>query len=126
MRVLIDTHVYLWWLDNPKFLSTKAIKLIENPKNTIFISAAVSWEIAIKTSIGKLEVPSTVMNYIEEEGFVELPITVKHTNALLSLESYHKDPFDRILIAQAKVEKLVFITRDEMSLKYSGLKLVKA
>jgi PIN domain nuclease of toxin-antitoxin system len=76
--------------------------------------------------VGKIKLPSSVMDYIEEEGFVELPITLKYTNVLLSLENYHKDPFDKILIAQAKIEKLIFITRDEMILKYSGLKLVKA
>lgn len=126
MRVLLDTHVYLWWLDNPSLISKNAIRLIENPINTIFVSAAVSWEISIKTSIKKLKVSTDVMDYIVKNSFIELPISVKHTQELLSLDNIHKDPFDRIMLAQAKSEKLTFITRDKQSLKYSGIKLVKA
>lgn len=126
MRLLLDTHVYLWWLDNPSLLSKKAIKLIENPKNTVFISAAVSWEIALKKSIGKLLAPNEVMDFMITLSFVELPITIQHTKRLVELEQIHNDPFDRILLAQASIEKLTFITRDKQNLKYSGIKLVKA
>ena len=125
MRILLDTHVYLWWLDTPVLLSKKAVELIENPNNIIYISAVVSWEISIKVSIGKLNVSSDVMDYIVKNSFIELPITVKHTQELLSLENLHKDPFDRILLAQAKNEKLTFITRDSQCLKYKNVKLIK-
>jgi len=125
MRILLDTHVYLWWLDNPVLLSKKAVELIENPNNTIYISAVVSWEISIKASVGKLNVSSDVMDYIVKNSFIELPITVKHTRELVALENLHKDPFDRILLAQAKSEKLTFITRDSQCLKYKDVKLIK-
>jgi len=125
MRILLDTHVYLWWLDTPVLLSKKAVELIENPNNIIYISAVVSWEISIKVSIGKLNVSSDVMDYIVKNSFIELPITVKHTQELLSLENLHKDPFDRILLAQAKNENLTFITRDSQCLKYKNVKLIK-
>jgi len=125
MRILLDTHVYLWWLDTPVLLSKKAVELIENPNNIIYISAVVSWEISIKVSIGKLNVSSDVMDYIVKNSFIELPITVKHTQELLSLENLHKDPFDRILLAQAKNENLTFITCDSQCLKYKNVKLIK-
>ena len=126
MRLLLDTHVYLWWLDNPSLLSKKAVELIENPNNTVFISAAVSWEIAIKKSIGRLLVPNEIMNFMDTLSFIELPITIQHTQELVLLEQIHNDPFDRILLAQASIEKLTFITRDKQNLRYSGIKLIKA
>lgn len=126
MKVLLDTHVYLWWLDNPQKISKKAREVIENTNNTIFISAAVAWEIAIKSSIGKLKVPANIMDYMEEEKFIELPITTAHTVALAKLEDIHRDPFDRILLAQAKADKLVFITRDQISMRYSKIKMIRA
>ncbi len=126
MRLLLDTHVYLWWLDNPSLLSSKAVKLIENPGNTVFVSAAVSWEISIKKGIGKLKVPHEIMDFMNDLNFIELPITIQHTHELAQLESIHNDPFDRILLAQAKTERLIFITRDSQSLKYSGIKMIRA
>ena len=126
MRLLLDTHVYLWWLDNPSLLSKKAVELIENPNNTVFISADVSWEIAIKKSIGRLLVPNEIMNFMDTLSFIELTITIQHTQELVLLEQIHNDPFDRILLAQASIEKLTFITRDKQNLMYSGIKLIKA
>ena len=126
MRLLLDTHVYLWWLDDPDILSRKAIELIENPGNTVFISAAISWEIYVKKSIGKLDVPDEIMDYMKLENFLPLPVTIEHTQLLLFLEHHHYDPFDRILLVQAKYEKLTFLTRDKKNLKYKGIKLVKA
>ncbi len=125
MRLLLDTHIYLWWLDNPSNLSPKSVELIENANNTVFISAAVSWEIYIKKAIGKLEVPVDIMNYIDTLNFIELPITIKHTEKLVGLEAIHNDPFDRIQLAQAKIEKLTFITRDEKSLQYPDIKMIR-
>ncbi len=126
MRALLDTHVYLWWLSDPEKISDKAHKVIENTSNTIFISAAVAWEIAIKRSIGKLKVPANIMEYVEEERFVELPISFAHTAKLASLEDIHRDPFDRILLAQAKANKLVFVTRDQINMSYSNIKMIEA
>ncbi len=125
MRVLLDTHIFLWWQDNPLILSKAASAIIEDPKNTIFISAAVSWELIIKSLSGKLTLPMGVIESIEEEPFIPLPISVNHTITLNSLENHHKDPFDRIMLAQAKNENLIFITRDSQCLKYKEVKLVK-
>ncbi|MCF6360335.1 MAG: type II toxin-antitoxin system VapC family toxin [Cyclobacteriaceae bacterium] len=126
MRLLLDTHVYLWWLDNPALLSSKAVEVIEDPRNTVFVSAAVSWEITIKQAIGKLNVPHEIMAFMNDLNFIELPITIQHTKDLAQLENIHNDPFDRILLAQAKADKLTFITRDRQSLKYSGIKMIRA
>ncbi len=126
MRLLLDTHVYLWWLDDPSLLSSKAVNLIENPSNTVFVSAAVSWEITIKQAIGKLDVPPNIMEFMHNLNFIELPISIQHTLELIQLESIHNDPFDRILLAQAKADKLTFITGDRQSLKYSGIKMIQA
>jgi len=126
MKLLLDTHAYLWWLDNPQKISRKGREAIENINNTVFVSAAVAWEIAIKQSIGKLKAPANIMEYLEQEKFIELPITIAHTEMLGKLEGIHRDPFDRILLAQAKVDNLVFITRDQINLAYSNIKMIKA
>jgi len=125
MRVLLDTHIFLWWQDSPSLLSKVAISIIEDPQNSIFISAAVSWELIVKSLSGKLTLPMGVIESIEEERFIPLPITINHTIALSLLENHHKDPFDRIMLAQAKSENLTFITRDKQCLMYKGIKLVK-
>ena len=106
MNILVDTHVVLWWLDDPKKLSDKARQLIESLENNIFVSSAVVWEIIIKKSIGKLKAPNNLLEMLKDEGFISLSITDQHVIKLEQLPSIHQDPFDRIQIAQALTEGL--------------------
>ena len=125
MPYLLDTHILLFWYDNPKLLSDKARAIIENPNNVVFISSVSTWEIAIKKSLGKLNVPDRLFDLVKNGDFLELPITIAHTKKLLSLPDHHRDPFDRLLIAQAMEENATFITRDEKIIKYK-IKTIRA
>lgn len=116
MILLLDTHTFLWFiLDDPQ-LSDRANQLISDPNNTILISPATYWEIAIKISIGKYELPEPYDIFIEREmsnnHFLILPIIPRHTSILINLPFHHKDPFDRLLIAQAIAEKIPIISKD--------------
>ena len=110
--LLLDTHVLLWWLDDPAALEAPARRLIADPRNRVFVSAAVAWEITIKRQLGKLETPDDLEIALEEERFQHLPITVRHALAVAELPAIHGDPFDRIQIAQALLEGLTIVTRD--------------
>lgn len=121
MNVLLDTHALLWFLNGSKELSAKARKTIETEDKRKFVSIASIWEIAIKISLGKLNFEPGLANLdalIFENGFEILPITIEHTLVVSSLEFIHRDPFDRILIAQAHFEKCTILTRDENISKY--------
>jgi PIN domain nuclease of toxin-antitoxin system len=113
LNFLIDTHILLWWLADDSALSSKASTLISDENNMIFVSVASIWEMIIKKALGKLKAPNDVEKVIKENNFKELPITLQHVIALDHLPNYHKDPFDRILVAQAKCEALTLITADE-------------
>ena len=110
--LLLDTHVLLWWLDDPASLQTPPRRLIADPRTRVFVSAAVAWEITIKRQLGKLEAPDDLEAALEEERFQHLPITVRHALAVAELPAIHGDPFDRIQIAQARLEGLTIVTRD--------------
>lgn len=113
MNLLLDTHAFLWAIDNDPRLSQKARDAIIDGDNVVFVSAATAWEIAIKKSIGKLKVPNG--DYLEElklHRFTPLDMTTEHALTVENLPPHHKDPFDRMLIAQAQVEKLTLITGD--------------
>ena len=125
MNYLLDTHVVLWWYENPGLLKKEALKAIENASNEIFISATVFWEISIKTSLGKLSIPNEMLDRILID-FTELPITSLHAREVGALPSIHQDPFDRLLIAQAKIENMTLITRDRYIIKYKGLQFLEA
>ena len=118
MNLLIDTHVLLWWLDDPALLSGEARTVIAEGRNPVFVSAAAVWEIAIKKARGKLEAPDNLEEVLEQERFQPLPITIPHALAVGALPPLHEDPFDRIQVAQAKVEGLVLVTRDSFQKKY--------
>ncbi|MES2830663.1 MAG: type II toxin-antitoxin system VapC family toxin [Pseudomonadota bacterium] len=121
MRLLLDTHIYLWWLqDHPK-LPVKTKERIANAE-AVYISSASIWEAAIKAALGKLDVdvPELVIQ-IELNGFLELPISAQHAARVLGLPDFHQDPFDRLLIAQAVSEPLRFLTRDDQLKNYSEL-----
>lgn len=124
MKLLLDTHVLLWWLDDPRQLSKAARKSIQDGANPVYISAAVAWEIAIKKAIGKLDAPDTLEEALEASRFLHLPITIAHALAVRSLPGHHRDPFDRMLIAQALQEGLCLVTRDLEIAKYPVAQIV--
>jgi PIN domain nuclease of toxin-antitoxin system len=118
VNLLLDTHVALWWFDNPSILSEKAHSAIAEGENLVFISAAVAWEIAIKKALGKLDAPDNLEEVMAEENFQPLPITIAHALAVAALPPIHQDPFDRMQIAQAKAENLTLISRDALIRQY--------
>lgn len=112
MKLLLDTHILIWWLSEASRLSQTEIDLITDSDNFIFVSAATAWEIAVKKMIGKLEAPDDLPAALAINNFLELPITIEHSQKLYQLPLHHNDPFDRIMIAQAISEDLTFMTRD--------------
>ncbi len=118
MRYLLDTHVVLWWLTEPKKIHMKAQKIIRDRSNEILISSASFWEIAIKKSIGRLTMPHNLLETIAMEGFKILPIMPEECIGVADLPLFHADPFDRLLILQAKLYDLVIITRDAQIAEY--------
>lgn len=113
MNLLLDTHAFLWAVDNNPGLSQEARAAIVDGRNVVFVSAVTAWEIAIKKQLGKLKLPHG--DYLVElrlHRFTALDITTAHALAVEQLPLHHKDPFDRMLIAQAQLEKLTLITRD--------------
>jgi len=118
VRLLLDTHVVLWWMDDPRVVSDEARRSITDPKNDVFVSAAAAWEITIKKSLGKLEAPDDLEDAIKDARFETLPITVRHALEVQHLPPIHQDPFDRIQIAQAIYEDLTLVTRDARIFAY--------
>ena len=112
MKFLLDTHLLLWWLSNSRLLPAQARQLIGDPDNTIFVSAVSVWEVWLKSSMGKLRVPSSFAQKLAGEPFQSLPLRAEHTPAVAMLEWHHRDPFDRMLIAQARSENLILLTAD--------------
>ena len=125
MNLLLDTHALLWWLNDDPMLADSARTAIADPENTVFLSAVVVWEIRIKESIGKLDLPDDFAEVLGGQRFAELPITVAHTHAIADMPAIHRDPFDRMLVAQAKVEEMVIVTRDTAIAEY-GVRIVVA
>lgn len=118
-RLLLDTNTLLWWLSDSPSLGASAREAIIEPRNEVYVSAASTWEISIKRAIGKLKAPDDMDSIVEEEGMLKLPITLFHGDQAGSLPDIHKDPFDRMLIAQAQAEGLVIITADSMFQQYN-------
>jgi PIN domain nuclease of toxin-antitoxin system len=118
LNILLDTHVLLWWLDDNPVLSDKARRPISDGSNLIFVSAAVIWEIRIKQSLGKLDIPLNFRQVLEQQPFELLAITIEHAHAVGGLPPIHRDPFDRMLIAQAKTEGFTILTRDPLFREY--------
>lgn len=119
MRLLLDTHAFLWWLqDNPR-LGREARRAVADPRAIVHVSAASVWELAIKGALGKLRVErADIPDEIAANGFVELPIGSRHAWQAGRLPRHHDDPFDRILIAQAQLEELTIVTHDPVFGKY--------
>jgi len=118
MRVLLDTHFLLWWLADDPALGNQGREVISTPENLIFFSAASVWEIRIKQGIGKLDVPDDFADVLAAQPFEPLSVTVGHAHALRDLPTLHRDPFDRLLIAQARLERLTILTRDRVIGQY--------
>jgi PIN domain nuclease of toxin-antitoxin system len=112
VRLLLDTHAFLWWLDDPQLLADAARIEIANPRNAVFVSAVCIQEIVLKQARNKLTCPDPILPLIAENRFTPLPITLDHAQAVRDLPPLHKDPFDRQLVAQARVEGMTFVTRD--------------
>ena len=124
MRLLLDSNVVLWWLENRSF-DPAASAAIADPSNDVYVSAVTPWEIAVKAKLGTLQGRDDFAAICEAKGFVELPVTMRHGLAAGALELHHNDPFDRMLVAQAQLEGLTLVTRDQKSHRY-GVAFLKA
>lgn len=111
-RVLLDTHALLWWVTNDAALPERARATIADPKTTALVSAVTLWEVAVKRSIGKLEAPDDLPERVAADGFTWLAVTPEHAWHVSELPLHHRDPFDRLLVAQARVEGVAVVTRD--------------
>ncbi|RLD54386.1 MAG: PIN domain nuclease [Bacteroidetes bacterium] len=123
MDLLIDTHTLIWFITDNDKLPNKTKQLIENRRNTCYVSIASYWEIAIKHSLGRLFLESDleeIFGIIENTGFELLPITTNHILKNASLEFHHQDPFDRVIIAQAFIENLTIVSKDKQFKKYNA------
>jgi PIN domain nuclease of toxin-antitoxin system len=123
MRLLLDTHILIWGAVEPERLSHAARSLIESPDNELMFSAVSLWEIAIKTGRGRAEFrvdAGILRRSLFENGYAELALTGAHAAALASLPSIHKDPFDRMLVAQAIIEGVALVTADPTVARYPG------
>lgn len=122
MRVLVDTHCWLWALASPEALNTEAAALLSDGETEVVLSAASVWEIAIKSSLGKLRVShdteDSLFDIIDRQRLTRLPILHSHARHVAGLPRHHGDPFDRLLIAQAQVENLPIVTADDQFLRY--------
>lgn len=123
MKYLLDTHILLWAAHAPERLSTSALKILQDPGNELLFSAASMWEVAIKTGLGRedFQVDSRLLRTgLLRNGYVELVITSAHAVHVQGLPPIHKDPFDRILLAQATVEGITLLTADALLAQYPG------
>lgn len=121
MRILLDTHALIWWFGNESKLSRRASSMIANQNNTILVSAAIAWELAIKVNLGKfdaLSLATELPRYAEEEGFEELPISMEHAIRAGLLPLHHRDPFDRLLVAQAQALNVPILSADAVLDQY--------
>ena len=123
MNLLLDTHVLIWW-DEGRRIAAEARRAIEEA-DTVYVSAASAWEVAIKTGLGRLRPTRTVEQAASESGFLELPVTFHHAERVTGLPPHHRDPFDRMLVAQAAFEELALVTRDPVFARY-GVALIQA
>jgi PIN domain nuclease of toxin-antitoxin system len=119
-RLLVDTHALLWWLTDDAALSADAREVIADPRSEPLVSAASVWEIAIKRSLGKLAAPDDLPQILVEDGFGWLPVTAPHAWKVRDLPMRHRDPFDRLLVAQALVESLPIVTADPHFVEYGA------
>ena len=128
MRILLDTHIFIWWDSEPKQLSANIRTLCEDEGNTLVLSVASVWEMQIKQQLGKLKLRLPIAQLVDEQlknnGIETLPVLLSHVLALQSLPVHHKDPFDRLLIAQANTENIGILSVDEIFKQYEVKLLV--
>jgi len=123
MKALLDTHTFLWWItDNPQ-LSPLAREIITDADNELFLSAASGWEMVIKARLGKLQLPDNADSFISEQlalnAIVSLPVQMSYALHVYALPNHHRDPFDRMLVAQAQMERLPILTADPQIGRYA-------
>ena len=122
MKLLLDTHVFIWWDSEPEKLSDRAFELFQAPENQLILSVASLWEIQIKSQLGKIKFNIPLAKLVEGQqnsnGLSLMPVNASHVYALGNLPSIHKDPFDRMIVAQARVESLCLISHDTILKKY--------
>lgn len=122
MKLLLDTHVFIWWDSEPARLSKKVLSLCSDPGNTLLLSVVSAWEMQIKMQLGKIKLDFPLQDIINEQrqdnGLQIVPVELEHVLALQSLPAHHKDPFDRLLIAQARTENAALVSKDKAFLNY--------
>jgi len=127
MKVLLDTHAFLWWITDDPQLSARAREVISDGENELFLSAASGWEIAIKAKLKRLKLPGEVERFIGEQlalnAIQSLPVKMSHALHFYTIPDHHRDPFDRLLAAQVKMENLHILTADNQMSKY-GIKVL--
>lgn len=124
MKLLLDTHLLLWAAGQPERLSATARSLIENEENLLLFSAASLWEITIKSDLGRADFrvdPRLLRRALVDNGYLELPVTHRHVMSLKGLATLHRDPFDRMLVAQSIAEGIALVTTDPVVAQYEGL-----
>jgi PIN domain nuclease of toxin-antitoxin system len=123
VKVLLDTHAFLWWIADDPLLSPRARQIMEAPDTEPCLSAASGWEIAIKSRLGKLKLPADLQGFIAEQLRVNaiqvLPIQISHALHVFTLPDHHRDPFDRVLVAQSQLERLPILTGDPLITQYA-------
>ncbi len=126
MKVLLDTHVLIWWFSEPSRLSAKATSILGNPSNTILVSAAIPWELAIKVNLGKVDalpLVTDLVSHTAEEGFLELPLNIRQAVRAGLLPMHHRNPFDRVLVAQAQDLNVPILSGDAVLDRYDVKRL---
>ncbi|MEM9305273.1 MAG: type II toxin-antitoxin system VapC family toxin [Pseudomonadota bacterium] len=122
MRFLLDTHVWLWLQVSPERLDPEVLDQLGNPENALYLSAASAWEIAIKSGLGKLKLPLDPARYVltrlERTGIREMAVSAAHALRVAALPDHHRDPFDRLLVAQAVIEQLTLVSADPFLRRY--------
>jgi PIN domain nuclease of toxin-antitoxin system len=124
MRLLLDTHAFIWWRADPRQLDRRAERAIARA-DLVFVSAASAWEAALKSSVGRLRFPGSFEEAVEDSDFAKLEVTFAHVEGLRDLPRHHTDPFDRMLIAQSRLEGLTVVTRDPQIALY-GVPILQA
>jgi PIN domain nuclease of toxin-antitoxin system len=118
VKLLLDTHAALWWLSSDERVGSTAAGQLTDPSNQVVLSAAVVWEVAIKRSLGKLAAPPDFAATVLAGGALPLPVSLDHAAAVEALPWHHRDPFDRVLVAQATIEGAVLVSHDRALLAY--------
>ncbi len=119
MRVLLDSQVLVWWMGKPDQISRETLQIITDPRNTVYISAASVWELGIKAAKGNLTLPEKYLESLMNDGFATLDVTMRHAQVSADLPMIHSDPFDRMIIAQARSDDLVLISADRHIRRYN-------